>query len=257
MNDRGYTENELLACVASKILENKASVFVGTGLPMIASMLAQKTHAPDLLIIFEAGGIGPIMPVLPISVGDSRTFHRAVAASSMHDAMSMAQSGYVDFGFLGAAQIDRFGNINTTVIGDHEKPKVRLPGSGGANDVSSFSRRTIIIMRQDKKRFVEKLDFLTTPGYLDGPGAREREGLAKNSGPYRVITQLGVYDFEEETKTMRLIALHPGIDEKTVDENSSFEIKKAEAISITEPPTPRELEILHHDIDPTGIVLRR
>jgi len=257
MENRGYTESELLACVAAKILENGSSVFVGTGLPMIASMLAQKTHAPDLLIIFEAGGIGPIMPVLPISVGDSRTFHRAVAASSMHDAMSMAQSGYVDFGFLGAAQIDCYGNINTTVIGDHEKPKVRLPGSGGANDVSSFCRRTIIIMRQDKKRFVEKLDFLTTPGYLDGPEAREKAGLPAGTGPYRVITQLGVYDFNPETKRMRLISLHPGITEEDIDENSSFEIEKAPNVGISTPPTPEELEILHRDIDPTGIVLRK
>ena len=151
------------------------------------------------------------MPALPISVGDSRTFHKAVAASSMHDVMSFAQAGYVDFGFLGAAQIDKHGNINTTVIGDHDLPKARLPGSGGANDVGSFARRTIIIMRQDKKRLVEKCDFITTPGYLAGEGARERAGLPKNSEPYRVITQLGVFDFGGKGKTMRLIAVHPGV----------------------------------------------
>jgi len=171
--------------------------------------------------------------------------------------MSLAQSGYVDFGFLGAAQIDMYGNINTTVIGDHDKPKVRLPGSGGANDVSSFCRRTIIIMRQDRRRFVEKLDFLTTPGYLEGPGAREKAGLPANTGPYRIITQLGVYDFDEETKRMRLIALHPGVNEKDIDENSSFEIIKAPNIGISPPPTAEELEILHRDIDPAGIVLRK
>ena len=138
---------------------------------------------PDLLIIFEAGGIGPQVPVLPISVGDSRTFHRAVAASSMHDVMSISQAGYMDYGFLGAAQIDRFGNINTTVIGDYDDPTVRLPGSGGANDVGSFCHRTIIVMRQDSGSSSAKVDFITTPGYLTGPGERERPGCLRAAGP--------------------------------------------------------------------------
>ena len=171
-----YNATELLACAASHALEDKRSVFVGTGLPMIAAMLAQRSHAPDLLIVFEAGGMGPIVPVLPISVGDSKTFYRAVAASSMHDVMSSGQAGHIDYGFLGAAQIDRFGNINTTVIGPHDHPKARLPGSGGANDVGSLCHKTIIVMRQDTRKFVEKVDFLTTPGYLTGKGARERAG---------------------------------------------------------------------------------
>jgi len=234
------------------MLEDKKSVFVGTGLPMIASMLAQRTHAPGLLIVFEAGGMGPQSPVLPISVGDSRTFYRAVAASSMHDAMSITQSGYLDYGFLGAAQIDVYGNINTTVIGDWEKPKVRFPGSGGANDVGSLCHHTIIIMGQDKRRFVEKVDFLTTPGYLDGPGARERAGLPERSGPYRVITQFGVYGFDEETKRMKLLAVHPGITLNDVKENSSFEIIIPEKVETTEPPTEEELRLLH-EIDPTGM----
>jgi acyl CoA:acetate/3-ketoacid CoA transferase beta subunit len=257
MNNKGYTESELLVCVASKLLENGTSVFVGTGLPMIATMLAQKTHAPDLLIIFEAGAIGPKIPVLPISVGDSRTFHKAVAASSMHDVMSLGQSGYIDFGFLGAAQLDRHGNINTTVIGDHDHPKARLPGSGGANDVSCFSRRTIIIIRQDKKRFVEKCDFVTTPGYLDGEGARERAGLAKGTGPYRVVTQLGLFDFNGRNKTMRIIATHPGVTVEEIQANASFEIEVAPKLETTEAPTPKELEILHKEIDPMGIVLKK
>ncbi len=251
---KNYTPTELLACVAAKMLEDKKSVFVGTGLPMIASMLAQRTHAPNLLIVFEAGGIGPQMPVLPISVGDSRTFHRAVAASSMHDSMSISQAGYLDYGFLGAAQIDMYGNINTTVIGDWERPKVRLPGSGGANDVGSLCQRTIIIMRQDKRRFVEKVDFITTPGYLDGPGARERAGLPEGTGPYRVITQLGVYGFDEETKRMKLLAVHPGVTIEDIKANSSFEIIIPEKVETTQPPTEEELRILH-EIDPTGMTI--
>ena len=251
-----YSSTELLACVASNILEDKKSVFVGTGLPMIASMLAKRTHAPNLLLFFEAGGIGPEIPVLPISVGDSRTFYMAIAASSMHDSMSMAQAGYIDYGFLGAAQIDIHGNINTTVIGPYEHPKVRLPGSGGANDVGTLSNKTIIIMRQDKNRFVKKLDFLTTPGYLNGYDSREEIGLPRNSGPYRVITQLGVYGFDEESKKMMLISMHPGVTLDQIKNNSSFDIIIPEKIDVTKPPTNNELKILK-EIDPAGIVIEK
>lgn len=255
MADAPYSSTELLACVAAHLLEDRKSVFVGTGLPMIAAMLAQRTHAPDLLIIFEAGGVGPHIPVLPISVGDSRTFHQAVAASSMHDVMAMAQAGHLDYGFLGAAQIDPHGNINTTVIGEHDRPAVRLPGSGGANDVSSFCQRTIIIMRQDRRKFVGRLDFLTTPGYLDGPGARERAGLPAGSGPHRVITQLGVYDFADASKTMRLIAVHPGITGEAVQADSGFPIPVAEPLVVSPAPTEEERRILR-EIDPTGLLIK-
>ena len=251
-----YHPTELLACVAARLLEPGRSVFVGTGLPMIAAMLAQRTHAPGLLIIFEAGGIGPQVPVLPISVGDSRTFHRAVAASSMHDVMSISQAGYLDFGFLGAAQIDRFGNINTTVIGDYEHPEVRLPGSGGANDVGSFCHRTIVVMRQDARKFVERLDFITTPGYLDGPGAREAAGLPAGSGPYRVITQLGVYGFDEAARTLRLLAVHPGVGIGQARAASGFAIPAAEPLGVTDPPTDDDRRILR-EIDPQGLVIPR
>ncbi len=250
-----YTGAELLAAVAARTLEDGCSVFVGTGLPMVAAMLAQHSHAPNLLMVFEAGGVGPQMDALPVSVGDTRTYHRAVAASSMHDVMSAAQSGMLDYGFLGAAQIDPHGNINTTVIGPHDSPRARLPGSGGANDLGSFCGRTIIIMRQDPTRFVEKVDFLTTPGYLDGPGGRERAGLPAGSGPYRVITQLGVYDFEANSKRVRLIATHPGITLEQVQENSSFELLVADPLQQTAPPSTEELRILREVIDPTGAVL--
>jgi len=249
-----YSSTELLACVESSVLEDKKSVFVGTGLPMIAAMLAQRTHAPNLLLFFEAGGIGPEMPVLPISVGDSRTFYHAVAASSMHDSMSMAQAGYIDYGFLGAAQIDKFGNINTTVIGPYEHPKARLPGSGGANDVGTLCNKTIIIMRQDKYRFVEKIDFLTTPGYLNGFNSRDETGLPKGSGPYRIITQLGVYGFDEKSKRMKLVSLHPGVTIDQIKENSGFEIIIPEKISVTNPPSKKEITILKK-IDPAGMVI--
>lgn len=254
--NQDYTPIELLATVAAGLLEDNKSAFVGTGLPMIAAMLAQRTHAPSLLIIFEAGGIGPQVPVLPISVGDSRTFYRAVAASSMHDVMSASQSGYLDYGFLGAAQIDPYGNLNTTVIGEWSDPRVRLPGSGGANDVGSLCWRTIIVMRQDQRRFVKQLDFLTTPGYLDGPGARERAGLPADSGPYRVITQLGVYGFDEQSRRMMLLATHPGVTVDDVQANSGFELIIPDEVGTTEPPSSKIRHILR-EIDPTGMVISK
>ncbi len=249
-----YTPTMLLGTVASKLLEDGKSVFVGTGLPMIAGMLAQRTHAPNLLIIFEAGGIGPRVPVLPISVGESKTFYDAAAASSMHDVMSLSQAGYIDYGFLGAAMIDPYGNINTTVIGEQANPRVRLPGSGGANDVGSFCWRTIIMMRQEKRRFLKKVDFITTPGYLTGPGAREAAGLPAGSGPYRVITQLGLYGFDDATKRLKLLAVHPGVTVEQIQENSEFEILIPEHVETTEPPTAEERRLLR-EIDPTGMAI--
>lgn len=250
-----YSLAELLACVASRLLEDNRAVFVGTGLPMIATMLAQRTHAPHILIIFEAGGVGPQVPVLPISVGDSRTFYKAMAATSMHDVMSASQAGYIDYGFLGAAAIDAYGDINTTVIGDWEQPKVRLPGSGGANDVGSFCWRTLYIMRnQSKRTFMKELDFITTPGWLGGPGQREEAGLPAGCGPYRVITQVGVYGFDESTKRLKLLSLHPGVAVEEVQANSEFEIPIPEHVPVTQPPTAEERRILR-EIDPTGMVI--
>ena len=249
-----YTPTELLATVASKLLADGKSVFVGTGLPMIAAMLAQRTHAPRLLIIFEAGGVGPRVPVLPISVGDSRTFYQAASASSMHDVMSLCQAGYIDYGFLGAAMIDTYGNINTTVIGDHDRPRTRLPGSGGANDIGSLCWHTIIIMRQEKRRFLSRVDFVTTPGYLTGPGAREKAGLPEGTGPYRIITQLGLYGFDEVTKRLKLLAVHPGVTIGQIQENSELEILIPEHVETTQLPTEEERRLLH-EIDPTGMAI--
>lgn len=252
-----YSPIELMACAASRVLEDKKSVLVGTGLPIIAATLAQKTHAPNLLVVFEAGGVGPRIPMLPISVGDSRTFYKAVMATSMNDVMSIAQSGYMDFSFLGAAQIDKYGNVNTTVIGSHDAPKARLPGSGGANDAGSLAWRTIILMQQDTRKFVEKIDFVTTPGYLSGADSREKAGLPSGTGPYRVITQLGIMGFDEKTKRMTLIAIHPGITVDQVKANTGFELIIPNKVATTEPPTEKELNILRKEIDPAGIVLGR
>ncbi len=179
---------ELMICVAARLLKNGSTVGVGTGAPCAAAMLAQKTSSPDLYIIFEAGGLAPQLPSMPISVGDSRTFHKALMATSMSRVFDACQRGMVDYTFLGGAQIDAYGNLNSTVIGNFSKPKVRFPGSGGANDFASLCWNTIVMTAQNTKRFVEKLDFLTTPGYLTGPGAREEAGLPANTGPYKIIS---------------------------------------------------------------------
>ena len=256
MGEAGYSKTELLVTVAASLLEDLKSAILGTGLPLLAGLLAQKTHAPNLLLIFEAGGYGAQVPQLPISVGDSRTFYRANQASSMHDVMSSGQAGHIDYGFLGAAQIDCYGNLNTTVLGPHDRPLVRLPGSGGAADIGSFAWKTIVIMQQDERRFARTLGFLTTPGYLDGPGARERAGLPVGTGPYRVITQLGLYDFAPETARMRLCAVHPGVTVEEALQASGFELLVAPEPGVTTPPTAEQVRILRQ-LDPTGLILPR
>jgi len=217
--------------------------------PLLAAALAQRMHAPNLVPIFEFGGTGAMLERIPIAVGEENTFHRAVAASGICDIVETAQRGFIEFGFLGGAQIDRYGNLNSTVIGDYHHPKVRLPGSGGANDVGSHCWKTIIIMRHDRKRFVEKVDFITTPGYLDGPGSRERAGLPPNTGPYRVVTNLAVLGFHPATKEMMLLATQPGISTEQVIAETGFELLLAETIEENPPPTNEELRILREEVD--------
>jgi len=256
MSKLEYTQTEMMIVMASRQLEDGKTVFTGTGMPILAALLAQNTHAPKLAIIYEAGGMCPCQPpTIPLSVGDSMTTYRAVMAASMDYTMSFIQAGYGEYAFLGAAQIDMYGNVNTTVIGSHDKPKARLPGSGGANDFGSLCWKTVIIMRQDKQRFVEKLYFLTTPGYLTGPGAREKAGLLRNTGPWRVVTQLGIYGFDDD-KRMTLLSLHPNVSIKDVQENSGFPIKIPDKIETTPEPTDQELKILR-SLDPYQVVLRK
>jgi len=252
-----YNAMELMICVAARLLENGATVGVGTGAPCAAAMLAQRTHAPDLFITFEAGGLAPLLPSMPISVGDSRTFHRALMATSMGDVFEACQRGMVDYTFLGGAQIDPYGNLNSTVIGDYEKPKVRFPGSGGANDFASFCWRTMVMTQHDRRRFVEKLYFLTTPGYLHGPGAREAAGLPEGTGPYKVITDLAVMGFDEGSKRMQVESLHPGVTLDQVQENTGFPLLEAAVIRQTEPPRQEELRILREEVDPYRYVIGR
>ena len=244
-----YNPNELLICLAARMMEDNTTAFIGTGIPMLAASLAQKLYAPNLVPIFEFGGTGAILEKLPLAVGDMRTYNKGLHASGICDIMETAQRGFVEYGFLGGAQIDMHGNINSTVIGDQKKPKVRLPGSGGANDVGSQCWRTIILMPQDTRKFVSKVDFVTTPGYLTGPGAREKAGLPKNTGPYRVVTNLATLDFEPTSKRMRLIGLNPGTTKEDVIKNTGFELLIADNLVNNEPPTEKELNTLRNEVD--------
>jgi glutaconate CoA-transferase subunit B len=249
MSERPYNPTELLICIASRLMEDGSTAFIGTGIPMLAAALAQKMHAPNLVPIFEFGGTGAILEQLPLAVGERRTFHRAAAASGICDIMETATRGFIEYGFLGGAQIDPYGNLNSTVIGEYWPPKVRLPGSGGANDVGSLCWRTIAIMRHDTRRFVEKVDFLTTPGYLGGPNAREEAGLPPGTGPYRVVTNLALLGFDDQTKRMVLLATNPGVAVDQVVGNTGFELIIPAEVGQNEPPTPEELRILREEVD--------
>ena len=253
-----YNAMELMVTCASRLLENGRTVAVGTGAPCSAAMLAQRLHAPDLTVFFEAGGVAPQLPTMPISVGDSRTFYRGLMATSMCEVMETCQRGVMDYTFLGGAQIDPYGNLNSTMIGDdYARPRVRFPGSGGANDLASLCWRTLVVTIHDPRRFVETLDFMTTPGFLDGPGAREAAGLLPDTGPYRVITDLAVLGFHEETRRMQLESLHPGVELATVEAQTGFQLETQEPLGQTPLPTPEQLEILRTEVDPHGYIIGR
>ena len=253
-----YNRMELMISVASRFLEDGRIVAVGTGVPCAAAMLAQKGRAPNLVMMFEAGGVAPILPTMPISVGDSRTFHKALMATSMRDIMSTAARGMIDYCFLGGAQIDAYGNLNSTMIGkDYEHPKVRFPGSGGANDLASHCWKIMVITLHDKRRFVEKVDFITSPGFLSGPGEREKAGLPAGTGPYKVITDLAVLGYNPETCRMQIESVHPGVDVNQVKENTGFELGVARELERTHPPTDKELSILRGEVDPHRYVIGR
>jgi glutaconate CoA-transferase, subunit B len=244
-----YNPTELLICTAARLMTDNTTALIGTGIPMLAAALAQRMHAPNLVTLFEFGGSGAILDELPLAVGGESTFHRAISAAGICEIFETAQRGFIEYGFLGGAQIDPFGNLNSTTIGDHDHPKVRLPGSGGANDIGSHCWRTIAIMRQDTRRFMEKIDFITTPGYLSGPGAREKAGLPPGTGPYRVVSNLAVLGYHPETKRMMLLATQPGISVDEVKQNTGFELAISDQVDQNPPPTLEELRILREDVD--------
>ena len=257
-----YTAQEIIVVAGSKILENNKIVFVGTGLPMVAALLAIRTHAPGLIPVFEAGAVGPPLERgLPVSVGDSKTFTGASYVKGLNAAFELTQRGFADYGFIGGAEVDMYGNLNSTMIGafpeGYQKPKVRLPGSGGASDMAASCERTILIVPHDKKKFNEKLTYMTSPGHIDGsPNARFKAGM-QGKGPYRVITTKAILDFEEKTKRMRLLQTFPGETVQSVQDATGFELLVADNVSEFVPPTVEEVRLIREEIDPTGIFIKR
>lgn len=253
-----YTRMELMICAAARELENDKSAVIGTGMPLTAAMLAQKTTAPNLIIMLESGSLAPILDQLPVSVGDSNSQVGALIHSSMGLIMEACQRGMVDYTLLNCAQIDPYGNINSSLIGtDYRHPQVRLPGSGGASDLAALCWKTLVITPHLKRRFVSRVDFITTPGYLDGPGARERAGLPPGTGPAKVISSLAVMGFDPDTKRMRVESLHPQVTQDELVQNTGFELLFCEPLATTLEPTEEELRILREEIDPHRRILGR
>lgn len=245
-----FTATELLAIAAARQLRDDSTLFAGVGVPLLAAALAQQRHAPRLTIVVEGGIIGPrIRPGrLPISTNEMRAAHQAQMLPAITDIFLFAQRGFLDVGFMGGAQIDEHGNINTSVLGEYARPKVRLPGTGGANDIASLCREVIIVTPHERRRFVKRVDFVTSPGWLDGDSSRRQAGLMFG-GVTRVVTTLGLFGFDPDTRRMRLDALHPGVTVEHVKEQTGFEVLVAPSVATTEPPTADELSLLRN-LDP-------
>jgi len=249
-----YSSSELLTINAARLLRDGDVVFVGVGLPNLACNLARNTHAPNLVMIYEAGVIGAQPSRLPLSIGDPTLVSGAISVCSMYEIFSLyLQRGNVDVGFLGGAQIDRFGNINATVIGDYHKPKVRLPGSGGSMEIAAWANRCYIITPHQKRRFPEKVHFRTSVGFLGGRAEREAAGL-RGAGPQAVVTDLGILE-PDENGELTLVALHPGKTIEQVRENTGWDIKVAPSLRETDSPIDAELRILREELDPDRIYL--
>jgi len=249
-----YSASELMTVNAARLLRDEDTVFVGVGLPNLACNLARRTHAPNLLMIYEAGVVGARPNRLPLSIGDPTLVSGSTLVCSMYDIFSFyLQRGNVDVGFLGGAQIDRFGNINATVIGPYDHPKTRLPGSGGSMEIAAWANRCYIITPHQKRRFPEKVDFRTSAGFLSGRKLREATGV-RGGGPQAVVTDLGILE-PDETGEMVLTALHPGVEMGSVIEKTGWALRTAVNLRCTLAPTTDELRILREELDPDHIYL--
>jgi acyl CoA:acetate/3-ketoacid CoA transferase beta subunit len=249
-----YNPTELLICSAARLVPDNTTAFVGTGIPMLAVSLAQRRQAPNLVAVFEFGGAGAILEDLPRAVGERRTFHRALSATGICDVVEAAQRGFIEYGFLGGAQIDPYGNLNTTVIGPYHHPKTRLPGSGGACEIAINARQVFVIMRQSARSFVERIDFRTSPGNLGGAEQAERirrEGGWLGRGPSVVVTDLGIWHFGDDGE-MRLDSLHPGASLDEVRATIGWEPRIAGSLATTPAPTRDELRLIREELDPEG-----
>jgi glutaconate CoA-transferase, subunit B len=240
----GYSSDEIMTVTAARQLRNGAVCFVGIGLPSAACNLARAMHAPDLVLIYELGTVGTRPVVLPLSIGDGELAETATCIVPLPEIFAhYLQRGRVDVGFLGAAQIDRFGNLNSTVIGDYAYPRVRLPGAGGAPEIATYAREVLIVMKQSPRSFVARLDFRTSGGYLEGHGARRARGLP-GSGPRAVITDFGVLAPHPHTQELQLTGLYPGITVEDARAATGWPLKSAERVDLLPPPAPAELESL-------------
>ena len=257
--DAPFTKSEMMVAAAARELAGQRVCFVGVGLPNIAVNLAKRTVAPDLELVYEAGVFGARPARLPLSIGDPTIVSGATAAMSMFELFAFyLQGGLVDVGFLGAAQIDRFGNINTTVIGDYAHPTTRLPGSGGACEIAINARQIFVIMRQSRRSFVERIDFRTSPGNLGGAANAERirrEQGWLGRGPSVVVTDLGIYHFDDDGE-MRLDSLHPGATLEAVRDTIGWQPKVSPDLATTPAPTSAELDLMRLELDPGGSYLR-
>jgi glutaconate CoA-transferase, subunit B len=256
MAELKYTTSELMIVNAARLLRDKDVVFVGVGQPNLACNLAKRTHAPHLIMIYEAGVIGAEPARLPLSIGDPTLVSGALSVVSMYDIfMFYLQRGHVDVGFMGGAQIDRYGNINATIIGnDYAHPKTRLPGSGGSQEIAAWANRCYLMTPHQKRRFPEKVDFMTSAGFLSGRQQRDTAGL-RGAGMLAVVTDIGILEPDENGELI-LAALHPG---RTADEakaNTGWELKVAPSLRATDAVTENELRILREELDPGGIYLK-
>jgi glutaconate CoA-transferase subunit B len=242
--DLKYTADEMMTIAAARMIRNGAVCFVGIGLPSAAANLARLTHAPEAVLIYESGTIGTKPSVLPLSIGDGELAETADAVVSLPEIFAYwLQGGRVDLGFLGAAQIDRFANINTTVIGDYNKPSTRLPGAGGAPEIAASSKEVLITLRHNQRAFVNKLDFVTSGGHMEGGDSRDRMRLP-GKGPTAVITDLCILTPDPVTRELTLTSLHAGVTAEKVVASTGWPLKVAPQIQTTEPPTETELTVL-------------
>lgn len=252
MTELNYNPKELMVVNAARLLRDHDVVFVGVGIPNLACNLAMRTHAPNLQMIYEAGVIGAHPSRLPLSIGDPSLVTGSLSVCSMYDIFTLyLQRGNVDVGFLGGAQIDQFGNINATVIGDYAHPKVRLPGSGGSMEIAAWANRCYIITPHQKRRFPARVDFHTSIGFLSGGDDRARTGV-RGDGPQAVVTDLGILK-PDSNGELALAALHPNVTFEEVQENTGWMLKQMRDCRVTEPPDPEELRILREDLDPQRI----
>ena len=253
---RAYSKSEMMITASARQLAGQRVCFVGIGLPNIVCNLGQRTVAPDLQLVYESGVFGARPERLPLSIGDPTLATGSTAVTSMFELFAFyLQAGLVDVGFLGAAQIDRHGNINTTVIGDYASPKVRLPGSGGACEIAINARKVFVIMRQGTRSFVDRIDFTTSPGHSGDAEHDARRGWF-GSGPTSVVTDLGTYRFDDATGEMTLATLHPGVTLEEVRSNMAWEPRVADDLGETPPPTEEELRLIREELDPQGIASR-